>query len=476
MKRFLHRFGRFYSRVILNFIGIFIFAGILSVVFGDYGWMPNENMYAISQFVYHCVIPILIAYTAGNEMGYPVGNAKWNHDYAGGTIAVMATAGLLLANDKSGILGAMILGPISGLLWEKLLRELVKKVRTGLEMLARNVVAAIVGSVLAVLAYYLVAPLIEACTDILLFGINYLLDFKLIWLLSFIIEPAKVFFLNNSINHGILLPLGMQQVEEMGESMLFLLEANPGPGLGLLSALYICRKEERSEYGVSLFVEFIGGVHEIYFPQVLSNIWLLLALIGGGAAGNFCFLTFHGAVTGAVSPGSIILVLLVCGRNRMLSVLLGIFVSALVTAILAILILKWQSRGEKNKDVQTKSKMISEIKNEDVRTKSQTISEINMEKKMIIKVGFICNAGVGSSAMGAALFRRKLGEMHIDGVEVLAYPADQLPADLTFAVCQRDFKEQSAYEIKAEKVFTIESLLNQSEYMAIIEEIQRWGE
>ncbi len=348
MKHFLHRFGRFYSRVILNFIGIFIFVGILSAVFGDYGWIPNENIYAISQFVYRCVIPILIAYAAGNEIGHPPEGERADRHQMGGTIAVMAIVGVILADDRSGILGAMILGPICGLLWEKLLKEPVQKVKTGLEMLVRNIVAAAVGSILAVTAYYLAAPMLSSCTDALLSGINYLIGHKLIWLLSVIIEPAKVFFLNNSIHHGILLPLGMQQVEELGESILFLLEANPGPGLGLLTALYICRKEKRREYGASLFVEFIGGVHEVYFPEVLVNLWLLLALIGGGAAGNFCFLAFHGAVTGAVSPGSILSILLVCSRKGILSVLLGIFVSAAVSAVLTILILKWQERSEKN--------------------------------------------------------------------------------------------------------------------------------
>jgi len=456
MKRFLHRFGGFYSRVILSFIGIFIFVGILSVVFGDHGWMPDENMYAISQFVYRYVIPVLIAYSAGNEMGYSEGCEKEDRYHAGGTVAVMAVAGMLLANDRSGILGAMVLGPAGGFLWERLLKEPLKKVKPGLEMLVRNVIAAIAGSILAVSAYYLVAPVIAACTDVLLAGIDYLIGHRLVWLLSFIIEPAKVFFLNNSINHGILMPLGLQHVKETGESVLFLLETNPGPGLGLLSALFLCEKEKRREYGVSIFVEFIGGVHEIYFPQVLSNLWLLLALIGGGAAGNYCLLAFHGAVTGAVSPGSIVSVLLVCGRGRVIRVLLGIFVSAAVSALLTVLILKWQRRNKRNGDV---------------CVRPQTVPEIETEKRKMLKVGFICNGGVGSSAMGASLFRRKLREMEIDGVEVLAYPADQIPADLTVAVCQKDFKEMSACEIRADKVFTLESLLNQSEYAAVIEEI-----
>lgn len=460
MKKSLHRFGKFYSSVILNFIGIFIFVGIISVVFGDCGWMPNEDIYAISQFVYSAVLPILIAYAAGNQVRRLKEHGESKRFHAGGVIAVMAAAGMVLADSECGILGAMILGPLSGIIWEYVLEPLVRNVKAGMEMLVHNLVAAFAGSLMAVFAFYLVSPLLSFIEDILFFGMNYLMEHKLIWLLSVLIEPAKVFFLNNSINHGMLLPLGVQQAEHLGESILFLLETNPGPGLGVLGALYIVRKEKRKEYGASMFVEFIGGVHEIYFPEVLSNLWLLLALISGGAAGNLCFLVCHGAVMGAVSPGSILSILLVCSKNRILSVLSGVFVSAAVSMLAALLILKIQNRNRENKET---------------GTEVQNAAEMEWEKKMSIKVGFVCNAGVGSSAMGAALFRRKLQEMNITDIEVEAYPADQIPDDLMLIVCQKDFQEKVPFEYRGDKVYTVGSLLNQSEYEAIIEEIQRKG-
>lgn len=91
--------------------------------------------------------------------------------------------------------------------------------------------------------------------------------------------------------------------------------------------------------------------------------------------------------------------------------------------------------------------------------------------EMGMKVGFICNAGLGSSAMGATLFRRKLQELGITGVDVKAYPADGIPADLTLAVCQKDFMEMTGIALKTENVYAVENLLNQSEYVAIAEAI-----
>lgn len=458
MRRLIHRFGKFYSKIIIDYIGIFIFVGILSVVFGDYGWIPNKNIYAISQFVYQIVIPILIAYTAGNQRKQSGKNENLNRLYAGGVLAVMATSGILLADTRNGILFAMLLGPLSGILWEKLLEPIVERGKSGLEMLIRNIVVAVSGSLMAVFAFYIAAPCLSAGMEILLNGINFLIEQRLIFLLSFLIEPAKILFLNNSINHGILLPLGIQQAEQTGESILFLLETNPGPGFGVLFALYLCRKEKRREYLSSMFVELIGGVHEIYFPEVLSNIWLLLALIGGGAVGNFCFSVFHAAATGVISPGSILVIVLLSTKYKIAGVLFGVLVSAAVSAALAVFILRLQVRVQKNKKMQTEEKK----------------QEEKMEADMVWKVGVVCNAGLGSSAIGAALFRRKLKELGILEIEVSAYAADQIPEDVTVVICQKDFKEWIPQREKA-VIYTVENLLNQEEYLDILKQIQKRG-
>lgn len=458
MKRGLHRFGKFYSKVIINYIGIFIFIGILSVVFGEHGWMPNKNIYAISQFTYKTVIPILIAYAGGKQAG-PA--KEWeNSTQIGGVIAVMAVSGMIIANDETGILAAMIFGPLCGLLWKHWLEPMTAKVKTGLEMLTRNILVAFTGCVMALLGFYFIAPIITGCVNVLMVGVNYLIEHRWIWLLSVIIEPAKVFFLNNSMNHGILIPLGLQQAERAGESLLFLLETNPGPGFGILLALYLEKKTKREKYAASMFVQLIGGIHEIYFPEVLTNIWLLEALICGGAAGDFCFVFLHAAATGVISPGSIITMFFMCTPNRILSVLAGIFISALVSMAVAIGILRWQKKNKQETTVENRSAVLLE-------------EESGIEDKMIRKIGVICNAGVGSSAMGAALFRRMLKEQGLTDIEVSAYAADQMPNDLDLVICQRDLKEVLLSEVSGANVYTVESLMNQAEYIQIIEKIQK---
>ena len=468
MRNAIHKFGKFYSNIMINMIGIFIFVGILSVIFGDYGWAPNENIYAISQFVYSYVIPALIAYAAGNHMGQIYEKRpdvpKTGINHAGGAIAVMAAAGVMIADKNCAILGAMILGPVCGLLWKHVLESLTRKAVQGMEMLTRNLVAAIVGAAFSIAAYYVLTPVLSAVTHVIMMGVDWLIAHKLICLTSVLIEPAKVFFLNNSIHHGILLPLAMQQAEQNGSSMLFLLETNPGPGLGVLLALWLSNRKKRKEYAAYMFVECIGGIHEIYFPEVLANLWLLLALIPGGMAGILCMSVFHVASAGLVSPGSILTLLFMSGHH-VLGTLFAVAISTAVSCAIAFLILKRQGKWYTEAAISAQ-----EEKEEAVQEKRQVLEKELMQG---IKIGFICDAGVGSSAMGAALFRRKLKEEGMDGITAEAYAVDQIPEDLTIGVCQRAFLEILQKESNLSNIVTMESLLNQTEHLALIEKLRK---
>lgn len=468
MRNAIHKFGKFYSNIMINMIGIFIFVGILSVIFGDYGWAPNENIYAISQFVYSYVIPALIAYAAGNHVGQiyekRLDVPKTGINHAGGAIAVMAAAGIMIADKNCAILGAMILGPICGLLWKHVLEPLTRKAVQGMEMLTRNLVAAVVGAAFSIAAYYVLTPVLSAVTHVIMMGVDWLIAHKLICLTSVLIEPAKVFFLNNSIHHGILLPLAMQQAEQNGSSMLFLLETNPGPGLGVLLALWLSNRKKRKEYAAYMFVECIGGIHEIYFPEVLANLWLLLALIPGGMAGILCMSVFHVASAGLVSPGSILTLLFMSGHH-VLATLFAVAISTAVSCAIAFFILKRQGKWCTEAAISAQ-----EEKKEEVQEKRQMLEKGQMQE---IKIGFICDAGVGSSAMGAALFRRKLKEEGMDGITAEAYAVDQIPEDLTIGVCQRAFLEILQKESNLSNIVTMESLLNQTEHLALIEKLRK---
>ena len=502
MKQVLHKVGKFYSNIMINMIGIFIFTGVLSVLFGECGWFPDSRIYAISVFVYSYVVPILIAYTAGNQIGKiheaddPHMRTSGTH-HAGGAIAVLAASAMILADKNSAILGAMILGPLCGFLWKNLIEPWTRKVMPGMEMLVRNLAAALAGMLMAFVAYFAITPAVQAVINVLMPCVNWLIAHRLVCLASIVIEPAKVFFLNNCINHGILLPLAMQQVEKAGASVLFLLESNPGPGLGVLFACWLCRKSKRKKYAAYLFVECIGGIHEIYFPEVLSNLWLMFPLIAGGVTGSFFFSVLQAGAAGVVSPGSIVTVLLMTSQHAG-AALISVAASAAAAAGTAVIILKIQENRNREKSAiqlleaeeENKNKepgrqdveknpvvQLHSVDKEETKQQDSGILKFSGEKEHMeqqeIKIGFVCDAGVGSSAMGAGLLRRKLKEQGMDGIQVEAYASDQVPQDLTIAVCQKNFKEMLQQTIPAEHIVVMESLLDQEAHMRLIEYLKK---
>lgn len=458
MRALLHKVGKFYSGIVMKNIGIFIFIGFLSVIFMEGGWCPNENIYAISQLVYKTGLPLLIGYEAGKRVA----------EHPGGITAVMAVAGVITANDSIGILGAMIAAPAAAGGLKYIRKKMEKYIKSGTEMLAGNLLVGITGGIFAIICYYLAAPFFAVLEEGFSFGVEFLVHNRMIGLLSILIEPAKVLFLNNIINHGILFPLGMNQAEQAGQSILFLLEANPGPGLGVLSALFLMKKESWRECSSGMFVQFIGGIHEIYFPYVLSNLWLLLALIAGGMAGNFCFILLDAGTMAPISPGSIITIILLSGKGNAWKSVVGILVSMLVSCGAGILVLKIQQNGCR-KETET------ELQEREEKAEQEEAMKLEEEirKAPISQIGFVCDAGVGSSAMGAALLRRTMKQQLLEGIAVSAYASDQIPQGLDLLVCQKDYRKHIPEEFQTMEIYEVESLLDTGEFEALIQDIKR---
>lgn len=343
----IQRTGKFYSRIIMKNIGIFVFIGLLSVIFQTEGWFPNEDIYAISQIAYRYILPCMIAYEGGNLLS----------DSFGGLAAVMALCGILLRDPEAGIFGAMVSAPLGGYLWKKEREFLEKDCFAETKMLFRNLFLGLTGSVLAVGEYYLLAEAVTVFAVTVGGCIGWLLEHGCIAVLNVLIEPAKIFFLNNIMNHGILVPLGISQAEQTGGSLLFLLETNPGPGLGVLLGLLLYKRKNikrRQELATAAFTHLIGGIHEVYFPFVLADMGLLLPLILGGVVGSIWFSAFHCKTAGVISPGSVLTVLIMAGRSSMLPVLGGILVSTAVSGIGSYLYLCWKGTEKKlSEDVNT---------------------------------------------------------------------------------------------------------------------------
>ncbi|MGN0404747.1 MAG: hypothetical protein ACI4F1_05970 [Bariatricus sp.] len=440
----LHKIGKFYTRIIMKNVGIFIFIGLLSVIFNSHGWLPNEDIYAISQLVYKMVLPCMIAYDAGNKM----------EENGGGVLAVLALSGILAVRSEIGMLGAMLIGPAAGFIWSKENAWIKNHVGSSIQMLVRNLALALTGVMFAFAGYFLALPILAIVTDMIEKGIGILVDRGMVIFLSVLIEPAKVFFLNNIVNHSILVPIAMGQLDKTGSSILFLLESNPGPGLGILAALWFVKREKKSEYLSAIVAEAAGGIHEVYFPYVLTNLRLLVPLILGAISGNAVFEFMNVGAGGTISPGSIFIVLLMAGKENVPGVMAGVAISALISFAGGILVLRTR-KGKESSEDQKECRMHQE------------------EQKKVEWIVFVCDGGVGSSAMGAALFRRTLAKEHMEGIKVEAAASDMIPVEADLIVCQKEFRRMLPENIEGTKIYTLENLVSTAEYGCLMELIRK---
>lgn len=462
MKEKVQKFGRFLSGMVMPNIGAFIAWGLLTAFFIETGWFPNERLAQFVTPMSQIMLPLLIAYTGGEVVA----------DKRGGVIGVIATMGVIVGSDIPMFIGAMIVGPLAAWLIKKFDKLISGHIKPGFEMLVNNFSLGIFGAIFAIIAMLGIAPLVNGLNNVFSAGVGFLVVHGLLPVTSIIIEPAKVLFLNNAINHGILSPMGIQQVEETGKSIFFLLEANPGPGLGILLAYcFMGKGSAKSSAPGAVIIHFFGGIHEIYFPYILMNPLLIIAVIVSGASGVLIFNLFDVGLTAPASPGSIIAIMMMAERHSYLGIALGVLVSAVIAFAISVPILKFMGKDISLEDAQKK-------KDEMKRAAKGLAAETKEDKSVkaegkIRKIAFACDAGMGSSAMGASVLRKKLAAAKIEGIEVIHTPVSSIPADVQIVVTHKELGERAAHSNPNAERILITNFLAAPEYDILIADIQK---
>lgn len=134
------------------------------------------------------------------------------------------------------------MGPFAAWCLKKVDTLFEGKIKPGLEMMVNNFSLGFVGAILMVIGFFSFVSVIEGLIGIFSTAINWLISRGLLPFLSFFVQPGKVLFLNNAINHGIMIPLGIEQAAQAGKSLLFMLEANNGCVLGVALAFSLFGK------------------------------------------------------------------------------------------------------------------------------------------------------------------------------------------------------------------------------------------
>ena len=420
MKNKISRFGKFLSGMVMPNIGAFIAWGFLTALFIEKGWVPNADLASIVSPMLTYLLPILIA----GQGGYMVAGDR------GRVIGTIAVVGCICGSSYTMLMGAMVMGPAAGWVIKQFDRAVDGRIPAGFEMLVNNFSVGILGLILTILGYYVIGPFMTLILTVLSAGVGFLISHSLLPLVSIFVEPAKVLFLNNAINHGIFSPIGASQAAETGRSIMYMLEANPGPGLGVLLAYCLFCKDTTTRQSApgAVIIHLFGGIHEIYFPYILMNPVVIIAPIVGNMAA-ILFYTMTGAgLSGVASPGSIIAYMAMAPRDSILTVLLGVVIAAAVSFVIASPIVRMSTA--KNLDEAT-----NQMKQMKAQAKGTAIDGA-APSGPVRKIVFSCDAGMGSSAMGATRFRNRIHDARPD-LTVTNTSVDAIPADADIVVCQQ---------------------------------------
>ncbi|MBL0474453.1 PTS mannitol transporter subunit IICBA [Aeromonas veronii] len=458
----IQNFGRFLSNMVMPNIGAFIAWGFITALFIPTGWLPNETLAKLVGPMITYLLPLLIGYTGGKLMG----------GERGGVVGAITTMGVIVGTDIPMFMGAMMVGPLGGWAIKRFDKAMDGRVKSGFEMLVNNFSAGLIGMLLAILAFFVIGPFVKVLSGLLAGGVGFLVDNHMLPLTSIFVEPAKILFLNNAINHGIFSPLGIQQATEHGSSIFFLIEANPGPGMGVLLAYMVFGRgaAKQSAAGASI-IHFFGGIHEIYFPYVLMNPRLILAVIAGGMTGVFTLTLFNAGLVSPASPGSIFAVLLMTPKASLIGVALSIISATLVSFLVAAVFVRAQQPEADEADAlgeaTRKMKAMKGGKPETAAAKKPG-GELMAVRNIVVA----CDAGMGSSAMGAGMLRKRVQAAGLD-INVTNRAIDQLDDQVDWVITHKDLTERARRHAPNAHHISLTNFLDNGLYQELVQSLSR---
>ncbi|MGW0161576.1 PTS mannitol transporter subunit IICBA [Mycobacterium sp. NPDC003323] len=474
----VQKLGTALSNMVMPNIGAFIAWGLITALFIEQGWLqaifaglrdPDGWVAKIGGWgaydgagivgpMITYLLPLLIGYTGGRMV----------HGNRGAVVGAIATMGVIAGAEVPMFMGAMIMGPLGGWCMKKLDALWEGKIRPGFEMLVDNFSAGILGMLLAIFGFFGIGPIVSGFTTAAGNAVDFLVENNLLPLTSILIEPAKVLFLNNAINHGVLTPLGTTQALETGKSILFLLEANPGPGLGLLLAfMFFGRGAARASAPGAAIIQFFGGIHEIYFPYVLMKPKLIIATILGGMTGVFINVLFGSGLRAPAAPGSIIAVYAQTASGSFLGVTLSVFGAAAVSFLVAAFLLKTDKATDEGDLAAATASM------ESMKGKKSSVSGMLTGGGRISNIVFACDAGMGSSAMGASVLRKKVNAAGFGDVKVTNQSIANLTDTYGLVVTHRDLTDRARLRTGSAVHVSVDDFMSTPAYDEIVDMLRR---
>lgn len=451
----IQKFGSFLSSMVMPNIGVFIGWGILAALFIPTGWLPNERLNELVGPTLKYLMPLLIAYTGGYNV----------YGKRGGVAGAMATVGVIIGSDITMLIGGMVMGPLGAFIIKKVDKLFEGHIKSGMEMMVNNFSMGIVGALLMLIGFIAIEPIFNVILTGLSSGVQWVVDNHLLPFASIFVNPAQVLFLNNAINHGIMVPLGIEQAAETGKSILFLVEANVGTWLGLMIAFSLYGKgmAKKSAPGATLIL-FLGGIGEVCFPYALIKPLTILGPILANMASLFILQTFGGGTVAAVSPGSFPALMAMTPKGCFGVNIAAFLVATAVSFAVVALILK----RDKSKD---EDENLSLVESDSSLPDFNAIMDTG-KHFVINKIAFACDAGMGSSVMGVSLLKTKMKKAMLD-MDLVHTAINDLNDDIdvviTSATLEGRVKDMIKKFDKDIPILTVENFLDDNRYNEIVQ-------
>lgn len=462
----LQKFGAFLAGMVIPNIGAFIGFGLITAFFLETGWTPNEKLALLITPILNNLLPILIGHTGGKMTGGD----------RGGVIGALVTMGAIVAVDGTPMfLAAMILGPLSGWVIKKFDQAVDGKIPGGFEMIVNNFSLGIIGAILCCIAMLVFGPVMETVTSVLTSGVNWIVDHNALPLSAIFVEPAKVLFLNNALDHGIFGPIGYEQVKTLGHSALFMLVPNPGAGLGLLLAYWFFGKGEMKDAAPGMIlIHFFGGIHEVYFPYVLSNPLTIIGMIAGGIVGTGTLTILDVGTVATPSPGSIFSVIALSPPSCMFGVILSVILSCAVSFVVNAFFVKRMiakggdtSLGESAIPKEAMGSQESGSASAAV-TNDSSLGVNGLDIAHIKKIVVACDAGMGSSAMSAAALKKKVKAADLP-IDVINTAISRIPDDADLVITHVELTGTAKAAQPNKQHLSISNYLQAPEYDQLVD-------
>ena len=485
----VQRFGTALSNMVLPNIGAFIAWGLITALFIETGWITligDKLGYTGSYgFVEDLgawgsgadgtgIVGPMITYLLPLLIGYTGGRMMYDNNIRGGVVGAIATMGAITGASVPMFLGAMVMGPLAGWSMKRLDALWTHKIRPGFEMLINNFSAGIWGGFLAIIGFLVAGPFVEAFSKLASNLVDTLVDHNLLPLTSIFIEPAKILFLNNAINQGILTPLGTDEAQDAGKSILFLLEANPGPGLGLLLAFTLFGKgAAKASAPGAILIQFLGGIHEIYFPYVLMKPKLVAAVILGGMTGVATNVVFGSGLRSPASPGSIIAVWAAVPPSSFIGVTLSVILAAGVSFLVAAFLLKTDKSTDDGDLAAATADMEARKGKKSSVSGALLGSGTTAGSGPVHSIVFACDAGMGSSAMGASVLRRKVQGAGFSDVTVVNKAISDLTDTYDLVVTHEDLAARAEERTGSARHVSVSNFMDSPRYDEIVDLLQQ---